>query len=137
MILPSINFTRIMIRTFTFESCTIPLCTKFLSLQFVYSPDLDLHQMSLSAFSKFEFLNEKRGEEDRENEKYRERGDGEGEMTALETLNYKIVQILKDFRYETFVRGLQSNGQKVERHRFCHNREKDERAGRTGFRHEF
>ncbi|KAJ0618469.1 hypothetical protein HanRHA438_Chr02g0062271 [Helianthus annuus] len=84
MILPSINFTRIMIRTFPFESCTIPLCTKFLSLQFVYSPDLDLHQLPLSAFSKFEFLNEKIGEEDREreNEKYRERGDGKGEMTA-------------------------------------------------------
>ncbi|KAF5817960.1 hypothetical protein HanRHA438_Chr02g0065361 [Helianthus annuus] len=62
MILPSINFTRIMIRTFNFESCTIPL-------QFVYSPDLDLHHQIPLPFSKFEFPNEKRGEGDRENEK--------------------------------------------------------------------
>ncbi|MFS8018997.1 hypothetical protein Hanom_Chr15g01398671 [Helianthus anomalus] len=73
MILPSINFTRIMIRTFTFESCTIPLYTKFLLLQFVYSPDLDLHQIPLSAFSKFEFPNGKRGEGDRERMRNRER----------------------------------------------------------------
>ncbi|MFS8023890.1 hypothetical protein Hanom_Chr16g01456821 [Helianthus anomalus] len=70
MIIPSINFTRIMIRTFTFESCTIPLCTKFLSLQSVYSPDLDLHQIHLPLH--FQNLNSQMKREETETERERE-----------------------------------------------------------------
>ncbi|MFS7936013.1 hypothetical protein Hanom_Chr05g00410411 [Helianthus anomalus] len=57
-----------------------------------YSPDLIFKssktfppncQIPLSAFSNFEFPNEKRGEGDKERTRNRERGDGEGEPTTL------------------------------------------------------